>query len=910
MIKSLNNPRAYKYLVLNNGLKCLIVSDPENQKAGCALSVSAGGYDAPKDLPGLAHLLEHMLFYGSTTYPGENYYLKYIMTHGGHCNASTFHEKTEYYFDVLVEYFDHALDIFSQLFIDPIFNESMIQKEIIIVDSEFYDDYDDCSKKSIHVLNELIDPECQITGFLYGNKKTLLVPDIYQRLIDFYSNNYSSDRMCLVIQSNESITSLEKMIIDKFSRIPRRTKTLAVTNEKLLTDDNFLKISRGIPYVKMETHALYLSIEWQLPVNLGIKPEVKSKITDFWCNIISDEGTGSLWSYLWEELYITELCVTKSFGKKNDKLVISLSLTMFGNTNVQLIVKIIHNYIKKLLKIHDHDIIRMYDEMKKIDQICFDNESNSKDDTCNYVIKLVNNLENFENDQVLMGQYFWPCIDDQLVNELKEYIRVLSVTRPIILHGNPIHSFDQTSLRQEKYYGTKYEVVQDDEIWNNSSKSIRIMNKIMIPGPNPYIPSDFSIFDKKSEEIEIKKINTCTFGELWYKPDTQSNQPKICLCFNLLLGDPVIKNTTLCKLYISLLNEILIKKIFCAKKLNSCRICFDNGISITLHGYSDKIMVMWTTIIDTMMDINQHMKMFNVVFNNEKRKYNFEPKKLSEQLDALIEKLYLKNKINDHDALNYLNKITHADFCTFEKQLYKCCYYIGLIQGNAKMDQCNEIKEYLHKFLYKKKSEFVRFQLPEILAEQKFDQLIQNYKSSKCEEHEIYVLSAVLYDFGDNHFSDARNRFLNQIVVQILNESFFNKLRTRQQLGYTVKCDSVGYAYLDKKNGGILFIVQSSTYCSEHLQKKINDFIDNIFESFDAKIFDHFVDSLMTTLSLPNQSLIDSFLHNLSRIMERSFIFTQKNLIKEIGVVTYDDLIKYVNDHIVNNHKKLIININ
>jgi nardilysin len=171
-------------------------------------------------------------------------------------------------------------------------------------------------------------------------------------------------------------------------------------------------------------------------------------------------------------------------------------------------------------------------------------------------------------------------------------------------------------------------------------------------------------------------------------------------------------------------------------------------------------------------------------------------------------------------------------------------------------------------------------------------------------------LSAVLYDFGDNHFSDARNRFLNQIVVQILNESFFNKLRTRQQLGYTVKCDSVGYAYLDKKNGGILFIVQSSTYCSEHLQKKINDFIDNIFESFDAKIFDHFVDSLMTTLSLPNQSLIDSFLHNLSRIMERSFIFTQKNLIKEIGVVTYDDLIKYVNDHIVNNHKKLIININ
>lgn len=87
-------------VTLTNGLKCPIVSDPDNKKAGYALSVNTGGYDAPKDIPGLSHLLEHMLFHGSVTYPGENYYSKYIMMHGGQCNATTFHEKTVYQFDI------------------------------------------------------------------------------------------------------------------------------------------------------------------------------------------------------------------------------------------------------------------------------------------------------------------------------------------------------------------------------------------------------------------------------------------------------------------------------------------------------------------------------------------------------------------------------------------------------------------------------------------------------------------------------------------------------------------------------------------------------------------------------------------------------------------------------------------
>lgn len=51
----------------------------------------------PLELPGLAHFLEHMLFYASRKYPTEDEYSKFISEHGGHTNAYTASENTNYH---------------------------------------------------------------------------------------------------------------------------------------------------------------------------------------------------------------------------------------------------------------------------------------------------------------------------------------------------------------------------------------------------------------------------------------------------------------------------------------------------------------------------------------------------------------------------------------------------------------------------------------------------------------------------------------------------------------------------------------------------------------------------------------------------------------------------------------------
>jgi insulysin len=57
--------RSYRVVRLANQLEALIIHDPETDKASAALDVNVGSFSDPKDMPGLAHAVEHMLFMGT-----------------------------------------------------------------------------------------------------------------------------------------------------------------------------------------------------------------------------------------------------------------------------------------------------------------------------------------------------------------------------------------------------------------------------------------------------------------------------------------------------------------------------------------------------------------------------------------------------------------------------------------------------------------------------------------------------------------------------------------------------------------------------------------------------------------------------------------------------------------------------
>lgn len=86
---------------------------------------------------------------GTKKYPGENDYSQYLSSNSGHSNAYTASTSTNYYFDVSAKPANDedpsesnpspllgGLDRFSQFFVQPLFLESTLDRELKAVDSE------------------------------------------------------------------------------------------------------------------------------------------------------------------------------------------------------------------------------------------------------------------------------------------------------------------------------------------------------------------------------------------------------------------------------------------------------------------------------------------------------------------------------------------------------------------------------------------------------------------------------------------------------------------------------------------------------------------------------------------------------------------------------------------------------
>lgn len=218
--------RKYRYLTLPNKLNVLVVSDETTDKCAACCCVEVGSMQDPVEAQGLAHFLEHMLFMGTEKYPEENEYSAYLNSHGGYSNAYTDSEQTVYYFDVLNDHFEGALDRFASFFTCPLFAESSTDREINAVDSENSKNLQSDVWRKYQLFKSMARPDHPINSFSTGNKETLgdapkaAGSNIRDMMIAFYKKYYSANLMSVVIYGNSSLDELQKWAVEKFSDIP------------------------------------------------------------------------------------------------------------------------------------------------------------------------------------------------------------------------------------------------------------------------------------------------------------------------------------------------------------------------------------------------------------------------------------------------------------------------------------------------------------------------------------------------------------------------------------------------------------------------------------------------------------------------------------------------------------------
>ena len=111
-----------------NGVRVVTENMPGLQSASVGVWVNAGGRHERAEQNGIAHFLEHMAFKGTETRSALQI-AEAIEDVGGYINAYTSREMTAYYARILAEDVGLALDVISDIVLNPVFDPHEIEVE-------------------------------------------------------------------------------------------------------------------------------------------------------------------------------------------------------------------------------------------------------------------------------------------------------------------------------------------------------------------------------------------------------------------------------------------------------------------------------------------------------------------------------------------------------------------------------------------------------------------------------------------------------------------------------------------------------------------------------------------------------------------------------------------------------------
>ncbi len=344
---------------LSNGLEALLISDPDTHQSGAAMAVETGSWDDPKSRPGMAHFVEHMLFLGTEKYPEEEEMQRYLDEHGGSRNAFTMSDRTVYMFSVNNEGLDGALDRFAQFFIAPLFLPSGIARECCAIDHEFSRNVPVDGWRIHYVKKELSNPDHPFHHFCIGNKDTL-ASTTSNELKEWYCSHYGSDRMHLVLVSDQSLDKMEAQVDALFSQVNRKCqKEVETKSLPLLSAQTAAKMVAITPLQDLQT----LTLTWELPSELGADWQARpDEIASF---IVGHEGENSLLAQLKkEELALALSAGTEREGRNQCLYQISIHLTKKGVAEID---KVIERCFQGIASFRKQELPRyIYDEIRQL----------------------------------------------------------------------------------------------------------------------------------------------------------------------------------------------------------------------------------------------------------------------------------------------------------------------------------------------------------------------------------------------------------------------------------------------------------------------------------------------------------------------------------------------------------------
>ncbi len=886
MKKSPNDHKQYQPLTLKNGLRVLLVHNNATNKSAAALAVNVGHFSDPDHRQGLAHFLEHMLFLGTTNYPDGSEYQKFISQHGGTNNAWTATEHTCYFLDINHEFFNEALDRFSQFFTSPLLSESFIKSERENIDAEFKLKLKDDIRRLYDVHKETINPRHPFSKFSVGNNDTLKDTEehcIHEEITSFYKTYYRANAMTLVLEGPQTLEQLELLAINKFSDIPSATQLPAEITEPLYLSEH-QKIQINVKPVKND-HQLIVS--FALP---SIDEHYRHKPESLIAYLLGHEGPGSLLSLLKAKQWSLGLSAGSGINGSNFKdFNISLQLTEEGEKHINEIVTFVFQYID-LIKENPLPLF-YYEEKQSLSSLAFEYAEKLK--PLDSVTQLVINMQHYPEADYIFGDYAMDGFCQDLIDKFLAYFTPKNMR---IVHVSSENTFNITS----KWYNVPYSITKISEAQINAWLNCDNNPRLCLPTQNPYIV-DNPVVLAKQETTQAKslqvpaQIDIQNGYELWFKQDTTFSVPKGYIYIGI--DSPItIENTpniAMTRLFVDLYSDSIIEKHYDAELagIQYHLYAHQGGMTLQLSGISEKQNYLLQLLLKSIKEQDFTEQHFDLLKDQLIKHWNNSDtsKSISQLFSVLSSSLQPKNPCSD-DLVHAISTVTFEQFNRFKRTIFNEISIKVLIHGNWHQTHAEQIGTMINSAFKQcfNNDHVVKTPVLDINSEGDL------HLDLVLPDHDYATI--IYYPLEDKNLETVAHTMLTS---QLLSPLFFQEMRTEKQYGYLV---GVGFIPINRYPG-IAFYIQSPHTESSDLAVAIDSFIENAYlyiDTMNIEHWNHLKHGLASQLQEKDSSLRIKSQRFWTALCNDETNFSQKQqLIESIKKVSLNDIKQYMHDNLI-----------
>ncbi|MBU1164934.1 insulinase family protein [Patescibacteria group bacterium] len=231
----------YKQKTLKNGLRLILSPLKETQAVTVLVLVGVGSRHEEKQINGISHFIEHMMFKGTNKRPTSLDITKELDSVGASFNAFTSKDHTGYYIKISSDKVELAFDLLSDMLFYSKYNEVEINKEkgVIIEEINMYEDnplmsIDHFIENTIYGDNSL--------GWLISGSREVIKSINQEKILKYINEYYQPANMIVTVAGNFNVSKVQTLTKKYFLEQVKSSKAKDYKKIKLNQDKQKIQI--------------------------------------------------------------------------------------------------------------------------------------------------------------------------------------------------------------------------------------------------------------------------------------------------------------------------------------------------------------------------------------------------------------------------------------------------------------------------------------------------------------------------------------------------------------------------------------------------------------------------------------------------------------------------------------------